>query len=97
MYLENNLLKAVRKRYIAQDKCDREIARICKHMDEAADRLVAERDALSDRLSWVYEAALKYNKLHTESQDKLRQSVERVRELKVELLRIKANVANRSF
>ena len=96
MYLENNLLKAVRKRYIAQDKCDREIAGICKHMDEDADRLVAKRDAILDRLSWVYEAALKYNKLHTKYQDKLRRSVERVRELKVELLRIKSNVAGRS-
>ena len=57
------------------------MAWIRKQMDEVGDRLVYERDALSDRLSRVYEAASLYKRLHTESQDKLRRSVERIREL----------------
>ena len=63
-------------------------------MDEARDVLVDERDALADRVDRVLDAASKYKKIHTESQDKLRRSVERIGEIQVKLRREKANVAD---
>ena len=43
-------MEAIRARHVAQAKYDREIAGIRKQMDEIEDRLVADSDALSDRL-----------------------------------------------
>ena len=65
--LKQKLLKTKQIRHFAQEKYDHEIAGIQKQMDEAGDRLVAERDALLDRLNRVYDAASQYKKLLTKS------------------------------
>ena len=79
--LEQKLLKAVRKHHAARGKYDHGISGIGKQMDESGDRSVAERDALFDRLTLVNGVALQYKKLHSESEDLLRRSVERVKEI----------------
>ena len=96
MDLKQRLLKANRKLHVAQTKYDHDIDGIRKQMDQAGDSLVDERDALSDSLSRVYEVASQYKKFHTESQDKLCRSFERVMDLQVAFRREKANVADRS-
>ena len=70
----------IQKRHVAQELYDREIAGIRKQMDETGDRLIADREALSDRLDRVLDKTLKYKKAYAQSQDKLRRSVERIGE-----------------
>ena len=62
-------------------------------MVDAGDCLVAERDALSDRLDLVLDKISQYMKAYTHSQDKLRRSVDFIGEFKAELRQDRSNVA----
>ena len=67
-------------RHVALDIYDCEIKRIRKQIKETENLLLAERDALSDRLIRVLDRRSQYKKAYTEYQDKLRRSAERIGE-----------------
>ena len=89
-------MQVIRRRHVAQVKYDSEIAGINTQMDDDGERLVAERNALSDHLDRALDKTSLYKKLYTQSQDKLRRSIECFGELQVKLRWEQANVADQS-
>uniref|UniRef100_A0AAV1V9T9 Uncharacterized protein n=1 Tax=Peronospora matthiolae TaxID=2874970 RepID=A0AAV1V9T9_9STRA len=83
-HLKSEILRTVRALHAAQEKADREIAEIRKHMDEAGEWLVAECDKLLHILDKANSKKSKYKKNGLQLQEELRRALTQVAGLQAE-------------